>query len=92
MGFTEDDGAVLRDDEDAGEGKSPACFGGGLVVEAGVVEGDVDKDGLEVAAMLGRNGVGDAEAFRYLGAGVAEHGEVEGVLADGEVVLARGLG
>ena len=43
-----------------------------MVAEAGVVEGDVDEDGLEVAAVLGWDGVGDAEFFGDGGAGVGE--------------------
>ena len=92
MGFAEGDGAVLFDDEDGGQGETPALFGGVVVAEAGVVEGDVDEDGLVVAAVLGWYGVGDAELGGYGGAGVGEQREGEGVLLEGEVVLARGLG
>ena len=92
MGFAEEDGAVLRDDEDAGEGKSPACFGGGLIVQAGVIEGDVDEDGLVVTAVLRGNGVGEAELLGYDGTGIGQQREGEGVLLEGEVVLACGLG
>src|SRR5882757_10272640 len=92
MGFGEGDGVGAVDDEDGGEGESPAGFGGVVVAEAGVVEGDVDEDGLEVAAVLGRDGVGDAEFFGDGGAGVGEERVAKAVLLEGEVVLAGGLG
>ena len=63
-----------------------------MVAEAGVVERDVDEDGLVVAAVVGWYGVGEAELGGYSGAGVGEQREGEGVLLEGEVVLARGLG
>ena len=91
MGSAEEDGSVLRDDEDTGEGKSPACFGGGLVVQSGVVEGDVDEDGLVVTAVFRRNAVGEAKPFSYDSAGIGQQGEGESVLLEGEVVLACGL-
>ena len=50
VGFGEGDDAGLVDDEDRGERKAPARFGGGLVGCAGVDEGDVDQDRLVVAA------------------------------------------
>ena len=43
-----------------------------MIAEAGVVEGNIDEDGLEVAAVLGRDGVGDAEFFGNGGTGVGE--------------------
>ena len=70
----------------------PARFGGVVVAETGVVEGDVDEDGLEVAAVFGRDGVGGAEFFGDGGAGVGEKREGEAVLLEGEVVLTGGLG
>ena len=87
MGFTEEDGPVLRDDEDAGEGKPPACFGGSLIVQTGVIERDIDEDGLVVAAVFRGNAVGEAELFGYDGAGIGQEREGEGVLLEGEVIL-----
>ncbi len=55
---------VAVDDEDGGEREAPTGFGGVVVAEAGVVEGDVDEDGLEVAAVFGGDGVGDGRIFR----------------------------
>ncbi len=72
VGFGEGDGVGAVDDEDGGEGESPAGFGGVVVAEAGVVEGDVDEDGLEVAAVFGRDGVSEAEFFGDGGTGVGE--------------------
>ncbi len=92
MGFAEGDDVVLIDDEDGGKGESPACFGGVVVAEAGVVEGDVDEDGLEVAAVGLGDGVGQAEPFGDGSARVGEEREGQVVLLDGEVVLAGGLG
>ncbi len=91
MGFAEADGVGAVDDEDGGEWESPAGFGGVVIAEAGVVEGDVDEDGLEVAAVIGWNGVGDAEFFGDGGAGIGEQRVWQGVLLEGEVVLAGGL-
>ena len=70
--FCKEDGVGLIDDEDGGEREAPAGLGGVVIAEAGVVEGDVDEDGLEVTAMLWRDGVGDAEFFRYGRTGVGE--------------------
>ncbi len=92
MSFGEGDGVGAVDDEDGGEGKAPAGFGGVVIAEAGVVEGDIDEDGLEVAAVLRGNGVGDAEFFGDGGAGVGEQRVRQAVLLEGEVVLASGLG
>ncbi len=92
VGLAEEDGVVLCDDEDAGERETPAGFGGGLVVQAGVIEGNVDEDGLVVAAVLGGDGVGEAELLGYGATGVGEQREVERVLLECEVVLAGGLG
>ena len=75
MGFAEEDGAALIYDEDGGERKAPTGFGGVVVAEAGVVEGDVDQDGLEVAAVGFGDGVGDAEAGGYFCSGVGEQRE-----------------
>ena len=52
VGFGEDDGVVPVDDKGGGEWEPPAGFGGVVVAEAGVVEGNVDEDGLEVAALV----------------------------------------
>ena len=92
MGLGEGEGVGAVYDEDGGEGKAPACLGGVVVAEACVVEGDVDEDGLEVAAMLRRDGVGDAEFFCDGRAGIGEQRVAESVLLEGEVVLASGLG
>ena len=92
VSFGEEDGVVSIDDEDSGERESPTGFGGVVVAEARVVEGNVDEDGLEIAAMAGRDGVGDAEFFGDGGTGVREQRVVEAVLLEGEVVLAGGLG
>jgi hypothetical protein len=86
--FGEGDDVVLVDDEDSGQGEAPACFGGCLIAEARIVEGDVDEDGLEVGAVGGGDGVGDAELLGQLAAGVGEEREGQGVLLEGEVVLA----
>ena len=92
VGFAEGDDVVLIDDEDGGQWEAPACFGGVVVAEAGVVEGDVDEDRLEVAAVRLGDGVGEAELFGDFSAGVGEEREGQAVLLDGEVVLAGGLG
>ena len=86
------DGVGAVDDEDGGERETPTGFGGVVIAEAGVVEGNIDEDGLEVAAVIRRDGVGDAEFFCDGGTGVGEQREAEAVLLEGEVVLARGLG
>jgi hypothetical protein len=90
--FGEEDSVAAVDDEDAREWETPAGFGSVVVAEAGVVKGDVDEDGLEVAAVFRWDGVSDAEFFCYGGAGVGEQGIGEAVLLEGEVVLAGGLG
>ncbi len=91
VGFGEGDGAVALDEEERGEREAPGGVGGGVVGEAGVGEGDVDQDGLEVAAMRRRNSVGDAEAGGEFAARVGEERELEVVLLGGEVVLAAVL-
>ena len=91
MGLGESDDVLLVDDEGAGERKAPAGFGGVVVAEAGVVEGDVDQDGLKVAALLGRDGVGEAEARGDLTAGIGEERKPQAVLVEREDVLAQGL-
>ena len=91
MSFGEGDGVVLIDDEDAGKRQTPTSLGGIVIAEAGVVEGDIDEDGLVVAAVVGWYGVGQAELGGYGGAGVGEQREGEGVLLKSEVVLARSL-
>ena len=63
--FGEEDGVVAINDEDCGKGKAPTGIGGGLITQAGVVMGDVDQDGLIVAAEHRRDGVGNAEAVCY---------------------------
>jgi hypothetical protein len=88
----EGNGVGAVDDEDGGKGKTPAGLRGVVVTEAGVVEGDIDEDGLEVATVLRGNGVGDTESFCDDGAGVGEQRVVKTVLLEGEVILARGLG
>ena len=92
VGFGEGDGVSAVDDEDGRERETPTGFGGVVIAEAGVVEGDVDEDGLEVAAVIRRDGVGDAEFFCDGGTGVGEQREAEAVLLESEVVLACGLG
>ena len=92
VGFGEEDGIVLADDEDGGKREPPAGFGGVVVAEAGVVEGDVDEDRLEVTAVIRGDGVGDAELLGDGGTGVGEEREGQGVLLEGEAVLAGGLG
>jgi hypothetical protein len=92
VGLGEGDAVALVDDEDGGEGESPAGFGGIVVAEAGVIERDVDEDGLEVAAVCLRQGVGDAELFCDDGAGIGQERVAQAVLLVGEVVLAGGLG
>ena len=52
VGFAESDGVGAVDDEDGGEGKAPTGFGGVVIAEAGVVEGDIDENGLKIAAVL----------------------------------------
>ncbi len=78
-------------DEGGGEWESPACFGGGGVHLAGVDEGDVDQDALVVFAVFGGDGVGDAELLGDGGGGVGQDGERQGVLLEGEVVVALRL-
>jgi hypothetical protein len=90
--FGEDDGVCLVDDEDSRERETPAGFCSVVIAEARIVEGDVDEDGLVIAAQLMRNGVGDAELFGHGGAGVGEEGKGKAVLLEGEIVLACGLG
>ena len=83
MGFGEEDSAVFGDDVGGGDGKAPAWFA--------VDEGNVDEDGLVVAAVILGDGVDEAELFGEFVAGVAKDGEGEAVLAGHEVTLALGL-
>ena len=92
MGFGEGDGVAAVDDEDGGEGKSPTGLGGVVVAEAGVVEGNVDEDGLVVAAVSFGDGVGNAKLFCGDGVRIGEERVAQAVLLVGEVVLAGGLG
>ena len=92
MGFGKGDGAVLADEEGGGQRQGPAGVGGVVVGEACVGEGDVDEDGAVVAAVRRRDGVGEAVLGGYGGSGIGQDGEGQGVLAEGKVVLARGLG
>jgi len=91
VGLREGDQILLVHDKDAGKRETPAGLGGIVVVEAGVVERDVDEDGLEVTALLGGDGVGEAELLGYGAARVGEQREVEAVLVKHEDVLARSL-
>ena len=72
MGFGEGDGIALVDDEDGRKRKTPTGFGGVVIAEASVVEGDVDEDGLEVVPTGFGDGVGEAEFFCEDCAGVGE--------------------
>src|ERR1700722_2642007 len=87
VSFGKDDGVGAIDDEDGGKWEAPAGFGGVVVAEAGVVEGNVDENRLEVAAVLRRNGVGEAEFFCDGGAGVGEQWIVKTVLLESEIIL-----
>ena len=89
--FCKQDGVGLVDDEDGGERKTPTGFGGVVIAETGVVEGDVDKNGLIVAAELLRNGVGYAKSLCDRGAGVGEQRILQAVLLESESVLTGGL-
>src|SRR3984885_2465230 len=91
MTFCKEDGVGLIDDEDGREREAPACLGGVVIAEAGVVEGDVDKNGLVVAAEVWRNGVGYAKSLRDSGAGVGEQRILQAVLFERESVLTSGL-
>jgi len=91
VSFCKEDAVGLVDDEDAGEREAPAGLGGIVIAEASVVEGDVDKDGLVVAAEVLRNGVGYAKSLCDGGAGVGEQGVLQAVLLESEGVLASGL-
>lgn len=62
-----------------------------MIAKAGVVEWDIDEDGLEVAPVGLRDGVGDAELLGQCGAGVGEQGKGQLVLLEGETILAGGL-
>ena len=83
---------VLVDDEDGGERKTPTGLGGVVIAETGVVEGDVDENGLIVAAEVLRNGVGYAKLLCERGSGVGEQRIGQAVLLESESVLASGLG
>ena len=72
MSLCEGDAAILTNEIDRGYGKSPACLGCCLIIEAGIVEGDVDQDGLIVASLFGRDRVGEAKLSRYLSARIGE--------------------
>ena len=75
------------DDEGCGDGETPGV--GALIA---VDEGDVDHDGAVVLLHGFGDGVGDAEGFGEVGAGVGEQGEGQVVVLDGEIVLAGKLG
>jgi len=92
VSFTEEDGVGAIDDEDSGQWKTPTGFGGVVVAEACVVEGNIDKDGLIVAAEVLRYGVGDAKLFSECCAWVGEQRVGKAVLLEGETVLASSLG
>lgn len=92
VGFAEGDDVVLSDNEGGWQGYAPACLGSVVVAKAGVVEGDVDEDGLEVGALGFGDGVGDPELVSDLSSRVGENGEGKTVLLEGEVVLTRSLG
>jgi hypothetical protein len=92
VSFAEEDGVGAVDDEDSWEWKTPTGFGGVVVAEACVVEGNVDEDGLIVAAEVVRYGVGDAKLLSESSSGIGEQRIGKAVLLESEAVLASGLG
>jgi hypothetical protein len=91
VAFSEDDGVGLVDDEDGRDREAPAGFSGVVIAEAGVIEGDIDEDGLVVAAEGLGDGVGYPEFVCDRGAGVGEERVMQAMLLEGEVVLASRL-
>jgi hypothetical protein len=73
-------------------GSMTKTAGSGRRQQAGVVEGDVDEDGLVVETKFVRDGVSDAELFSDGGTGVGEEGKGKAVLLEGKAVLTCGLG
>lgn len=71
----EGDDVMAIDDEGSGQGEAPALFSGIVIVEACVIEGDIDEDGLEVAALLCGERVGKAELLGNAAASVGEQRE-----------------
>jgi hypothetical protein len=80
VSFRKEDGVVLVDDEGGGEWEAPTGFGGVVIAEAGVVEGDIDQNGLVIASEVLRDGVGYAESLCDGGTGIGEQRVLQAVL------------
>jgi hypothetical protein len=91
MSLGEGDDVLPVDDEGGRQGEPPALFGSALVVESGVVEGDVDEDRLIVAALFGSDGVGNSELVGNTAACIGEKRERETVLVEHEGILPGSL-
>src|ERR1700755_2303096 len=91
VGFRKEDSVGLINDKYCWERKAPARFGGVVITQTGIVEGDVDEDGLVVTAEALRNSVGYAKSLCDSGAGIDEQGILQAVLFESEAILASGL-
>ncbi len=91
MSLGEGNDVLPVDDEGAGQGETPAVFGGVVVVESGVVERDVDEDGLEVSPLFGGDGVSDTELLCDPAACVGQQRKGQRVLIAHKDILPGGL-
>ncbi|HTF69661.1 MAG TPA: hypothetical protein VK638_43980, partial [Edaphobacter sp.] len=91
MGLGESDDVASIDDEGSGQREAPALFSRVVIVEARVVEGNVDEDGLEVATLFCGERLGEAELLGDFATCIAEQREGQAVLIEHKDVLTRSL-